>query len=95
MTDANLYQPATITVTRGTTLTWMNVGNVPHTVTDDPSKAANRSDAMLPEGAQPWDSGYIAGNSSFTHTFDTAGEYTYFCIPHESLGMVGRVIVTS
>jgi plastocyanin len=30
----------------------------------------------------------------FTHTFETVGEYAYFCIPHERAGMVGTVVVT-
>lgn len=94
MTDANQFQPATVTVARGTTITWLNVGTVPHTVTDDPTKAANPSDSVLPAGAQPWDSGMIAGGENFSHTFDTPGQYVYFCIPHESLGMVGRITVS-
>ena len=94
MTDANQYQPTTITVARGATVTWMNTGQTPHTVTDDPTKAASPSDSTLPSGAQPWDSGLVNGGASFTHTFDTPGQYTYFCIPHESLGMIARITVT-
>jgi plastocyanin len=36
---------------------------------------------------------YSAGYT-LTHTFTTAGEYEYFCAPHESLGMVGSFTVT-
>ena len=75
-------------------MTWVNVGQVGHTVTDDPSKAANKANSVLPSGAQAWDSGNIAGGASFTHTFDTPGQYVYFCIPHEMLGMVGRITVS-
>ena len=94
MTDANLFQPATLTVPRGTTVTWTNTGQVGHTVTDDPSKAANPSDSVLPSGAQAWDSGTVNGGGTFSHTFDTPGQYVYFCIPHEALGMIGRITVT-
>jgi len=93
MTDANEFQPNTLTVTRGTTVTWANTGQSPHTVTDDPSKAANSSDSLLPAGAEPWDSGIVAGGGNFSH-IDTPGHYVYFCIPHESLGMVGRITVS-
>lgn len=31
----------------------------------------------------------------FEYTFETAGTYDYFCIPHKQLGMVGRVVVGS
>ena len=94
MTDTYQFQPATLTVPRGTTVTWMNTGQQQHTVTDDPAKAANRADAQLPNGAQPWDSGLIDAGKTFTHTFDTPGEYTYFCMPHEALGMVARITVS-
>ena len=94
MSDANQFQPANLTIARGTTVTWTNTGTVPHTVTSDPSKAANASDASVPSGAQPWDSGMINGGGTFQHTFDTPGQYTYFCIPHEALGMVGHITVT-
>ena len=42
LTNANQFQPGTLTVARGTTLTWVNTGLAPHTVTDDASKAPNR-----------------------------------------------------
>ena len=99
MTNSNEFQPAAITVARGTTVTWINSGQAPHTVTDDPGKAAKPSDAVLPSGAQAWDSGLHGGllnsGQSFSYTFDMPGDYTYFCIPHESLGMVAHIRVTS
>jgi plastocyanin len=94
MTDSFQFQPANITVPRGGTVTWTNTGQSPHTVTDDPSKAASPADSVLPAGAEPWDSGMINAGGTFSHTFDTPGQYTYFCIPHESLGMVARITVT-
>jgi plastocyanin len=94
MNDQNRYVPASITVAKGTTVTWQNVGSVAHTVTDDPSKAVNPADAVLPSGAQPFDSGLINGGQSWSYTFTVPGAYTYFCIPHELLGMVGKITVT-
>jgi plastocyanin len=94
MSDGYQFEPATLTVPRGTTVTWVNAGQQPHTVTDDPSKAANRADAQLPNGAQPWDSGFVEAGTTFTRTFDTPGQYTYFCMPHETLGMIGRITVS-
>jgi hypothetical protein len=43
-----------------------------------------------------WDSGMIEGGSggTFSFTFEEPGTYDYFCIPHESLGMIGSVTVT-
>jgi plastocyanin len=94
MNDANQFRPADVTVPKGATVTWTNSGQVIHTVTDDPLKAINKSDAVLPGGAQPWDSGNVDGGARYSHTFDVAGQYTYFCIPHEALGMVGHVTVS-
>jgi plastocyanin len=88
------YTPATLTVPTGATVTWTNAGAEPHTVTADPSKAVNAADVMLPAGAAPWDSGLLTSGQSYSHTFTTAGTYKYFCIPHESLGMVATITVT-
>jgi len=94
MTDAYQFTPASITVKAGTTVTWMNTGQQPHTSTDDASKAINQSNSVLPAGAEPWDSGLLNAGQSSSHTFTTPGQYTYFCIPHEALGMVAHVTVT-
>jgi plastocyanin len=80
--EDNFFDPATITVEPGTTVTWVQSGNNPHTTTS--------YDGL-------WDSGLIEGGSggTFSFTFEEPGTYDYFCIPHEDLGMVGSVTVTS
>src|SRR5262249_53512755 len=40
-----------------------------------------------------WDSGIQAAPFSFTHQFHVAGTFPYHCIPHQSLGMTGVVVV--
>jgi plastocyanin len=77
----NFFDPANITVEPGTTVTWVQSGNNPHTTTS--------YDGL-------WDSGMIEGGSegTFSFTFDEPGTYDYFCIPHEDLGMVGSVTVS-
>ncbi|MFC7137827.1 plastocyanin/azurin family copper-binding protein [Halobaculum litoreum] len=40
-------------------------------------------------------SGDVPGGESYEHTFEAEGEYEYFCIPHESVGMVGTVTVSA
>ena len=93
MTDALRFEPAQMTVPVGSTVVWTNRGTIQHTVTDDQSKAANKADAGLPAGAQAWDSGNIDPGKTFERTFTMPGTYKYFCIPHESAGMLGTVIV--
>ncbi|HEX5504148.1 MAG TPA: plastocyanin/azurin family copper-binding protein [Thermomicrobiales bacterium] len=95
MSTGSMYSPAKVTVAKGTAVTWVNADTTTHTATDDPSKASKKEDAALPSGAQPWDSGNLDPGGRWSHTFDVAGDYTYFCIPHESEGMVGHITVTA
>ncbi len=93
MTDDNKFSPDTVTISKGGTVTWQNSSSTVHTATCDASKVANKADVALPDGAQPFDSGLIQAGQSWSHTFDVAGTYKYTCIPHETLGMHGTVIV--
>jgi plastocyanin len=94
MTDAYQYQPASLTVPKGATVTWTNTGSEQHTVTTDSSKAISKPNASIPSGAQAWDSGLINAGQSFSRTLDTPGTYKYVCTLHESLGMLGTITVT-
>lgn len=48
----------------------------------------------IPDGADAWNSETLSEEgATFDHTFETAGTYDYFCIPHKNLGMVGRIVV--
>ena len=79
--EDNFFDQANITVEPGTTVTWVQSGNNPHTTTS--------YDGL-------WDSGMIEGGSggTFSYTFEEPGRYDYFCIPHESMGMIGSVTVS-
>jgi plastocyanin len=46
-------------------------------------------------GGGTFDSGTLNAPASFDHTFATAGSFPYHCVFHESLGMVGTVMVVS
>ncbi|HEY1872456.1 MAG TPA: cupredoxin family copper-binding protein [Chitinophagaceae bacterium] len=70
------FTPATITVSAGTKITWMNNDNMTHTVTADDMS---------------FDSGNIAGGSSFSRTFSVVGSYPYHCTIHPN--MTGTVVV--
>lgn len=94
MPDGLKFDPADITIPKGGIVTWINTSDLPHTATDDPSKASNPANAALPSGAEPWDSGNVDPGGSWSYTFDTPGTYKYFCVPHEAAGMVGTITVT-
>ncbi len=93
MTNTLRFTPPTLTVHVGDTVVWKNDSALAHTVTDVPKLASTASDASLPMGAKPFNSGYLNPGKSYVHTFTVPGTYRYFCIPHEATGMVGTVIV--
>ena len=71
------FNPATITVTAGTTIKWTNKDGVAHTVTSTTAI---------------FDSGSIAGNGgTYSLQFNTPGTFPYLCTFHPS--MTGTVIV--
>jgi len=75
------FNPSTITVDAGTTITWTNKDNMTHTVTS--GTPGN------PNGI--FNSGNMGNNATFSFTFNTAGTYSYYCIPHSS-SMHGTVV---
>lgn len=76
------YNPSTLTVDAGTTVTWTNKDNVIHTVT---SGTPGNADGLF-------NSGNLSKDQTFSFTFDSTGTYNYYCIPH-SPNMKGKVIV--
>ncbi len=93
-TDALRFVPDTGCLKVGGTVTWKNTGDITHTTTDTPSLAAVASDAALPSGATAWNHQLLPGGS-FSLKLTVAGTYKYFCIPHETLGMLGSITVVS
>lgn len=73
------FNPGTITVSKGTTVTWTHNDGAPHTVTTTSAPA-------------DFNSGRMSKGNTFSQTFDTAGTYEYFCSIHPS--MKAKIIVT-
>jgi plastocyanin len=65
--DGFAFQPASLTVTAGTTVTWTNRDEEPHTV------AASDGSFHSPG---------MGTGATFTHTFATAGTFDYVCSIH-------------
>src|SRR5207244_9338167 len=93
MTNDNKFVPDSLTVAKGTTVTFDNVSAVQHTVTLDASKVADKNDVSLPAGAAPSDSGFIDPKKQYTLKFDVPGTYKFTCVPHEGQGMHGTITV--
>ncbi|WP_123115212.1 plastocyanin/azurin family copper-binding protein [Halorubrum sp. CBA1229] len=85
------FEPHVVRVNVGGTVTWHNESGS-HSTTAYHSD--NDQPQLVPEGAASWDSGIVSEQgATFEHTFETEGVYHYYCTPHESLGMIGSVIV--
>ena len=94
MTERLRFEPAALTVAAGETVTFVTVGSAPHNVVSDAGLAKDPSHATVPEGVEPFASPMVQDGESWQYTFDTPGEYAYFCQPHEALGMVATITVT-
>lgn len=94
MTDAMRFEPEHPTIAAGDTVVWINEGQMPHTATDKPGLAGVPEHNVLPDGAEPWDSGLLDPGQSYRQVVTTEGDYTYLCFLHEAAGMVGRITVT-
>lgn len=76
--DNFAFGPPTLTVPRGTTVTWTNKDDEPHTVVNADDPKLFKSSAL--------DTG-----DTFTFTFSKPGTFKYFCTIHPR--MQGTVIV--
>jgi plastocyanin len=72
------FGPATLTVAPGTTVTWTNRDDIPHTVvsTDEPKVFKSK---------------VLDTDEKFSYTFTKAGTFAYFCSMHPK--MTGTVVV--
>lgn len=64
------FEPATIDVEVGTTVTWTNNGEVEHTATAEDDT---------------FDSGILQPGDTYSFTFDQEGEYDYLCEVHPDM----------
>jgi plastocyanin len=69
------FQPKTLEVRAGATVTWTNEDGVAHTVTSGTPES--------PSGI--FDSGAFGKGQSFSTSFAAPGEYAYFCAKHKSM----------
>jgi len=82
-----IFEPGTsepLYISPGTTVEFVWKGSLSHNVAVQ----------SQPSGAS-WEGHESLEVAPFTysHTFDTLGEYEYVCTPHESQGMVGSIVV--
>ena len=75
MIDNFTFEPAQLTVKVGTTITWKNRDDIPHTVV---SAGKFRSKTMDTD-------------DSYSFTFTAAGDYKYFCSLHPHMTGIVKV----
>lgn len=79
--NSTQFEPKTLTVAKGTTVTWTNKEAKPHTVTADDKS---------------FESKVIKENETYSYKFEKPGTYAYHCAFHggnAGKGMAGTIIV--
>ena len=64
------FQPGSVTIDQGDTVTWTNNGPTAHSAT-------------APDGS--FDTGIFPAGQSRSHTFNEAGTFSYICTPHPNM----------
>jgi plastocyanin len=91
------FDPEEITVSTGDTVTW-EFDSPGHNVSAWPDMS---DEVSIPDGAEGFGTmekggdefAKVSKGETFEHTFETAGEYTYVCVPHVGSGMIATVVV--
>jgi plastocyanin len=82
--NAKFFDPPTLKVAKGTTVTWKNADSTLHTVTSGSAEGN--------ESGTTFDSSYLAAGKTFPWTFNTAGTFDYYCTLHPY--MKGQIVVS-
>jgi len=82
--NAKFFDPPSLKVAKGTTVTWKNADSTLHTVTSGTAEGN--------ESGTSFDSSYLAGGKTFQWTFSTPGTFDYYCTLHPY--MKGQIVVS-
>ena len=84
-----VFEPAEVTIKAGETVNWVNNRGFPHNIVfdEDDVPGGVNAEALSNEDLMN------AAGDKHSAKFTVAGEYGYYCEPHQGAGMVGRVIV--
>ena len=86
------FDPIGLYVEPGATVRWIVRENVHTTTAYHPQN--DHHPRRIPESAVAWDSGFLVHpGDHFDVTLTVPGVYDYYCMPHEAVGMVGRIVV--
>jgi pseudoazurin len=79
--ENQVFKPALLRVQPGDTVRF---------VSEQPGHNSQSNDDLIPEGGETWE-GRI--NQDVEVTLETEGTYPYYCLPHQTAGMVGLILV--
>ena len=100
--QAVAFEPAELTVSVGDTVAWEWAAGEAHNVVAYGEELPEGATYWASGGFESeeaartgWENGEgaVQEGQSYVHTFETAGEHAYFCVPHEAAGMEGTIIV--
>ncbi|KIZ00519.1 Plastocyanin [Monoraphidium neglectum] len=86
---ALVFEPSTVTVSSGETITWVNNAGFPHNIVFDEDEVPAGVDA----DAISRDDYLNAPGETYSLKLSASGTYKYYCEPHQGAGMVGTVVV--
>jgi plastocyanin len=90
-----VFEPAKLEVKPGDTVKWVVNKVPPHNVIFDDTAIPGKDKALAKSLSHPNMEMTPGSGYELTVPKDLApGEYTYFCAPHRSAGMVGKLIVS-
>merc|ERR1712054_107285 len=88
-TGALVFEPSSVTISKGDSVTWVNNAGFPHNIVfdEDAIPSGVSAEALSHED-------YLnAPGEKATSKFDVAGTYEYYCEPHQGAGMQGKIVV--
>ncbi|WP_232833895.1 plastocyanin/azurin family copper-binding protein [Saliphagus sp. LR7] len=87
------FDPIGLFVESGETVTF-EIKSGSHSATAYKEGTSSASVTRIPDGAETFNSETLSEQgATYEHTFETTGTYDYFCIPHKTQGMLGRIVV--
>lgn len=100
--QAVAFEPAELTVSVGDTVAFEHAAGEPHNVVAREDQLPDGATYWASGGFESesaavdgWENGEgaVQSGQSYVHTFETAGEHPYYCVPHEMAGMEGTIVV--
>jgi len=83
------FVPAEVKICKGDTVAWTSGKAGPHNVVfEGVPEGVDAEDISKPEY-------FNNEGETWEQTFEVAGTYNYYCVPHRGAGMAGKVIVSS